>query len=495
MELRPSSIGHGHGHNNSTLSHGSHGERASQDNTIRNPSMEYEQKIIEPTISSSWYGESEEGRDIEQQHNKQNPTQISITPLIVDRDERNGGNEHELHNPEVISNPNFSEDEDAPPPPPDGGWRAWCVCLAAHLVFMNSWGWVNSFGVFQTYYKELLQRPASDISWIGSITVFLLFFVGTLTGRLVDAGYFRLVFATGIVLQVLGVLATSLCKSYWQFLLAQGVAARWPWASRLVGSVSGGLIFTSLVRQLLPQAGFAWTLRAAAFIQLGTLLVASVLVKPRIKPRRSAPMVDLSAFRELEYTFYTIGCFSAYFGIYFAFYYIASFSRDGLANPLSYTESLNLLLILNGIGVIGRLVPAWLADRIGAVNVFIPNVIAASILIFSWIAVKDAAGLYAWAVIYGPIAAAIQSLFPTGLSLLTKDLNKIGVRMGMSFTIVSFAVLTGPPIAGAIIDRQGGAYWGAQVFAGTGLALGTSFLIAAKVVRMRRTGMGWMGKM
>jgi hypothetical protein len=42
-----------------------------------------------------------------------------------------------------------------------------------------------------------LNRPPSDISWIGSIQVFLLFFIGTFTGRLTDAGYFRQVFMVG----------------------------------------------------------------------------------------------------------------------------------------------------------------------------------------------------------------------------------------------------------------------------------------------------------
>jgi hypothetical protein len=33
--------------------------------------------------------------------------------------------------------------------------------------------------------------PPSDISWIGSIQIFLLFFIGTFSGRATDAGYFR----------------------------------------------------------------------------------------------------------------------------------------------------------------------------------------------------------------------------------------------------------------------------------------------------------------
>ena len=75
-----------------------------------------------------------------------------------------------------------------PGPPPDGGLRAWTAVAAGHLVIMNTWGYINSFGVFQTYYATELGLPPATISWIGSIQVFLLFFIGTFTGRITDAG-------------------------------------------------------------------------------------------------------------------------------------------------------------------------------------------------------------------------------------------------------------------------------------------------------------------
>ncbi|RSM06047.1 hypothetical protein CEP52_005935 [Fusarium oligoseptatum] len=400
--------------------------------------------------------------------------------------------------------------------PPDGGWRAWCVCFSGHLVYMNTWGWVNSFGIFQAYYTANLERTASDISWIGSISVFLLFFVGTLTGRLVDAGYFRYVFATGILLQVVGVMVTSVGTEYWHFFLAQGVlvglghscifcpvlavlstyfARRRALAMGIAacGSATGGMLFPSLVRQLLPKIGFAWTLRVAAFTQLVTLSLAMVFAKPRIKPRGSNPLVDWSAFKDVEFALYVTASFFTCWGVYLAYYFIAPYSRIALSPPLTYTESLDLLMILNGVGVVGRLASSWVADRTGAINVFAPHALAASVLLFFWMLVTDKPGLYAWAVIYGIIAAAIQSLFPTGVSLLTQDMSKIGVRMGMAFTVASFAALTGPPIAGAIIDVEGG-YYGAQAFAGSALAVGGGLLLMAKGKNMRRTGTGWMGK-
>ncbi|KAK2610294.1 hypothetical protein N8I77_003740 [Diaporthe amygdali] len=402
-----------------------------------------------------------------------------------------------------------------PGPPPDGGLKAWTAVAAGHLVIMNTWGYINSFGVFQTYYATELGLPPATISWIGSIQVFLLFFIGTFTGRITDAGYFREVFLLGTTFQLLGIFTTSVCTKYWQLFLAQGVcmgigngclfcptvATVSTYFSKkrglaigmtACGSATGGLIFPAMARQLLPTAGFPWTVRAIGFIQLTSLIVANIGLKRRIPPRKAGALVEWAAFKELEYTFYAAGSFSCFLGVYFAFYYLASYSRDIIG--LSYVDSLNLLLLLNGIGIIGRLVPNHLADRWGPINVFVPTAVIAGVCQLTWIAVTSPSGLYAWAVFFGIAAGGIQSLFPAGLSSLTTDLRKSGTRMGMVFTIVSFATLTGPPIAGAIISSCGGQYYGAQAFAGGTMILGGGFMMAAKVVKQRRLGGGWKGK-
>lgn len=168
---------------------------------------------------------------------------------------------------------------------------------------------------------------------------------------------------------------------------------------------------------------------------------------------------------------------------------------------MSYTDSLNLLLVMNGVGIPGRLIPNHIADRVGTINVLVPVAGIAGICVFCWIAVESTPGLYVWCCVYGMVAGGIQSLFPAGLSALTTDLRKAGVRMGMVFTIVSFATLAGPPIAGAIITASGGSYYGAQAFAGATLMLGMGLMAAARAVKVKRlmresdtTGSRWSVK-
>jgi peptide chain release factor 1 len=147
-----------------------------------------------------------------------------------------------------------------------------------------------------------------------------------------------------------------------------------------------------------------------------------------------------------------------------------------------------MLLIINGTGIPGRLVPAYLADRyFGPVTCFIPFIFIASVLTFAWAGVSSLAGNYVWVAFFGFFGAGIQSLFPSTCASLTKDLSKNGTRIGMLFTIVSVATLTGPPVAGKLIQVAGGSYIAAQVWGGVCMLLGTGFMIAARAASLRET--------
>ncbi|UQC88971.1 riboflavin transporter MCH5 [Colletotrichum lupini] len=390
-------------------------------------------------------------------------------------------------------------------PPPDGGVKAWTQALMAHFVVFNTWGTINSFGIFQTFYRDYLSRSASEISWIGSMQVFFLFVVGVFTGRLTDAGYFRAVFASGSTLVVLGSLTASFSNQYWQLFLSQGlcvglgmgglfcpvIAVLSTYFSRrrnlaigvaISGSATGGMIYPIIARQLLPMIGFSWTMRVMALIQLITLLIANFSMRSRIRPRRSGSVIEFSAFTEKAYLLFTIGMFFNFWGVYFAFYYIGPFSRDRLS--FSYDSSINILIVMNGVGAIGRVIPGLLADLyLGPLNVMIPAAAICTTLLFCWIAIQSSTALYTWAVFYGIFGATVQGLFPAALSSLTTDLQKAGTRMGMVYTIVSFANLTGPPLAGLLIKAGEGRYVYAFIFGGLCLALGTSFLVASRIAK------------
>ncbi|XRM43451.1 hypothetical protein ABZX51_006628 [Aspergillus tubingensis] len=364
---------------------------------------------------------------------------------------------------------------------------------------------MNSFGIFQTYYVDFLNRSDSDVSWIGSVQVFIVFFIGTFTGRFTDAGYFRPVFVVGTILSVLGMFMASISTEYYQIFLAQGICCgigngclfcpalsvtSTYFAKRKMlavgicacGSATGGLIFTVMFQHLIPQIGYGWTMRVFGFFTLACLIICNILARPRVPPRKTGPLIELAAFKEPSYTLFAVGIFLTFWGVYFAFYYLSSFGV-AIIN-ISQEESLTFTLILNGLGIIGRPVPAYLADRYtGPMNILIVVTLFSIICAFAMIGVTSISGLYAWTVVYGIVGNGLQGMFPATLSSLTTDLQKAGVRMGMIFTIVSFAVLTGPPIAGVLITRDNGRYVYAQLFAACSMLVGFCLLCAARLAK------------
>jgi MFS family permease len=415
----------------------------------------------------------------------------------------------------------ISELTTAVSPPPDGGFVAWWQVFMAHIVIFNTWGYINSFGLFQTYYESTLQRTASDISWIGSIQVFLLFFIGTASGRAADAGYFRTFFAAGLLIQLIGTFMTSLCSTYWQLFLAQGLCTGigngllfCPSLSVLstyfqrrraqaigiaaCGTATGGVVFPIVAQQLLPKVGFEWTVRVMGFIMFGTMMLPLAFSRSRLPSRRTGPLVEWSAFRELPYALYSIGVTLCFWGLYFAYYYVcltltpskigsgfvtnnSQIGTYGVSRlDITESDSITLLLILNACGVPG-LLPNLIADRwLGPVNTMIPFALISASLLYVWIRISTPSGLTVFASFYGVFAAGMLSLFPAALASLSDDPSKIGVRLGMVMSCLSFACLTGPPIGGALITAADGGFVPAQVFFGTVVALGVIFLVAVR---------------
>lgn len=389
-----------------------------------------------------------------------------------------------------------------PGPPPDGGTRAWTQACMGHLVVFNTWGMIATFGVFQSYYTLSLDLEPSAVSWIGSLQMLGHFSLGLLAGRMFDAGYFYHAVIPGMLLAALGMFMTSLCSEYWQFMITQGlmngVGNGMQFAPTLAlvstyfrnrrsvalaimasGSATGGLVYPTVARQLLPRIGFAWTIRVMGFMMLAVGAVYCSLLRPRLPPRKSGPMLELSAFKEPPYSLFLMAIFLICLGQYFAFYYISAFAVDVIGLP--YSTSINVLLVLNGIGVLGRLIPSYFADKyVGPYNILIPFCFISSILLFCWPLVKSEAALYGWAVSFGFFVAGFQGIFPAALTTLTKDMSKVGTRNGQGFAVVGLGTFIGPPIAGALIQSYGGGYLVAQMFAGGSVFLGSCVLVVGR---------------
>lgn len=405
---------------------------------------------------------------------------LAAWPIPEDDDiERTLSDEPDHHDPEkavkprgmsltrTLSRRSQASSWQDPGPPPDGGLQAWTQAACAHLTIFSTWGWITSYGTFQSYYRTTLGVSQSSISWIGSVQIFLLFFLGTFSGRALDAGLFRPVYISGTVLQLLGVFSLSAATNYWQVFLSHAVCIgianglHFCPAMSLVstyfvrkrslvvgiaamGSCTGGVVFPIVIQQLLPRIGFPWTIRVCGFLMVLTNIITIAFYRTRLPPRKSGPLVEWSSFKEAPFMLYCGGMFFNFWGLYFAFFYVGAYGRNILG--MSYPDSINLLLTMVAIGFLWRILPNYYADKIGPLNTMMPFALTCGIMMYAWAGIHSRATLFVFAAIYGSGSAGLQSMFPAGLASLTDDLKKAGVRMGMGFTIVSFACLTGPPL-------------------------------------------------
>ncbi|KAK4152525.1 major facilitator superfamily domain-containing protein [Chaetomidium leptoderma] len=410
-------------------------------------------------------------------------------------------------------------EEPSPTPPtaadqvPDGGLTAWLQVVGSAAILVNTWGMINTFGVFQAYYEAhlLKEHSSSDISWIGSTQAALLFLVGVFAGPLYDAGYFRQLLMVGLFLIVLGQFMTSLCTSYWQVMLAQGIAMGvgmgltfLPSAAILgqyfsrhralalglasAGSPVAGTIFPIMFSRLQPAVGFGWATRAIAFILLGMSAVPLVFMRTRVPPTGKArAIIDRSALRDVPFVLFVTGGLFAFLTLYVAFFYITLFATShGVASD-SFAPY--LVTLLNVGSILGRIIPNALADRWGALNVMIACTFCSAVLAFGWLGVRDLGGSVVYVLLYGAFSGGVVSLTPSVIVGLSPDMGRVGARMGMSFVVSGAAILVGTPIAGAILGNEENPQWlGTILYAAFGLVVATLFYSVSRFLMYRQKG-------
>ncbi|OIW32892.1 MFS monocarboxylate transporter [Coniochaeta ligniaria NRRL 30616] len=388
--------------------------------------------------------------------------------------------------------------------------RRWLQVLAGHLVLVNTIGYSNSYGIFEQYYVSELHLSVSQVSWAGGLQIFLLCFVSIFSGRVFDYGLLRPLLVSGSVLMVVGLATASVATKYYQLLLAQGicggigaglvynpilmcVATYFPKRRVLaltlvtIGASTGGIVFPVIAQQMLPKVGLAWTLRCMALVILVDSIIVVALARDKLPPRPRAPFLELSAFRELPYTLFSIGVFFCSWALYVVYDYITHYAVTVLGADRS--RSLVILLILNACGYPGRILSALIADAyLGPLRTLVLLSLALGVLFIGWIGVKTRTSLFVLSALFGFVNGAAQGMIVAGLPSLTTDLNRLGTRSGMVLAVLSVAVLTGPPIAGALIEAGQGRYLYMQIWGGCSMVVGASFVMAAYCVRTRLKG-------
>jgi predicted MFS family arabinose efflux permease len=222
------------------------------------------------------------------------------------------------------------------------------------------------------------------------------------------------------------------------------------------------------------------------FILLIIAILANLLVRSRLPPPSTpqSPHPDLRILTQPAFALTVLGVYLLEWAFFQPITYITSYALyEGFPLDFSY----QVLPILSAASVFGRFLPGLISDRIGRFNTLL---LALFITLFGCFAIwlpfgNSYPGLIVFAVVVGFGSGSNISLTPVCVSQLceTKD---YGRYYATCYSVVSFGCLTGLPIAGALIQACGGAYWGLIIFTGCCYAASTVVMTAA-----RGCGGGW----
>ncbi|CAE6449174.1 unnamed protein product [Rhizoctonia solani] len=386
---------------------------------------------------------------------------------------------------------------------PDGGLRAWMVTLGGFAITFSTFGFINTWGVFQAYYQEtMLPRVSpSKIAWIGSVQYAL----GLVTGRMFDLGYFRGPQLAAAALFVAGTLLTAECKEYWQFLLCQGFAVgigcgflfgpmipvitHWFKARRGVavgiasaGSSVGGTIIPIVARRLIPMIGFKWTIRVISLILSVVVVIAIVTMRRRLPPVVVAGgLFNLKAFCYAPYSLYVWAAMLAWLGLYTVLTYLQVYAKEVGVSPnlIPY-----LISISNAASFFGRISSGYLSDRIGPLNTIIPSALVTGIATYAWPFARSDGALIAVACIYGGSLGFFTGTWQMPPASMG-SVDDVGRRTGMLMSIITIGAVAGPPSSGAIRDATG-SFKSVGYYAGSIIVLCVLSMVGVKYATLGR---------
>ncbi|KAH8888967.1 MFS general substrate transporter [Thozetella sp. PMI_491] len=412
--------------------------------------------------------------------------------------------------------------------------QSWLAVLGASFALFNTVGFLNAYGVFQAYYQThfLSERSASDIAWIGSVSIFLLYLGAGFTGPLVDKFGPSVLLWTGSTGVLIAIFMTSLCEQYWQLFLAQGVLLgagmslvfctplgvvmrHMPHRRGLAmgltigGASIGGVIWPIMLQQLLVKddVSFSWTMRAIGFTSIPLLVFVCVTVveppspstpppqiaaatTPDLSPAQSnsskqntpgkddvkvVHKVDFSVLKDRTYILLCVGLAIAFLGWFTPIFYISAYA---IAKGQSSSTAFYLVSALNASSFFGRVVPGHLADNYGHYNLLVVMILLSGVVGFCWTAVTTLAGLVVWTLAYGFASGAVISLQGACAGKVASHGSQ-GTAVGFLMGCLSLSALVGAPISGQILTHSG--YAALSVWTGATLVAGAAIVGCARV--------------
>ncbi|CAK1359465.1 hypothetical protein CB0940_05667 [Cercospora beticola] len=440
-----------------------------------------------------------------------------------------------FHSLAAMSGRNNSDDvadKEEPTWPTD--WKAYVCLLAGFCLMFNSWGLVNAYGTYASFYMNFLMtgKDLLYFNLIGGTQSAVVLGLSGIVGRFLDAGFTRELIALGTVLVSVGTLTLGFVNGdggenqgnfalTWLtqgFISGLGMACFFVSSSQVVatwfkkkkgfaigivasGASIAGLVYPMMTKFLIDSSGFNAAARWVSLVVFLTSCLAFACANPNPKHIIRKPddwmrwdvFVDSHAFRNKSYASFVAAIAFLFLGFYAIFFNLEEwafsngigFRRSTGAVGLNAglpekpadgkIETFWLLAIMNACSTIGRLSSSYFCDRIGALNVHcIVTLVSSLLTLILWTLASGFPSALAFVIFFGAFSGAVIGLPPASVAYIlgpTPEAQaKLGQWTGMMYTCAAIPALIGPVIAGHMITEYS-TYLTVQMWAGVCLLL------------------------
>ena len=364
------------------------------------------------------------------------------------------------------------------------GW--WVVAGAFAVMFMG-FGAAYTFGSFFHSLHDEFGATRREVSLVFSLTAFLYFSLGALSGPFADRIGPRRVIAVGGVLVGAGLLFAAMTQRLWQvyftyslgiglgigIIYVPSVSAVQHWFVQQRGFASGlavagiglgTLMMPPIATQLVSAFGWRWAYVVLGMAALAIMIPAALLIEQDptargLTPDGGPPSADGSAASVSGATLREALQSATFWWLYFAlvmtslglfipFVHLVPYATDhGIS---AFTASLILGMIGAG-STVGRLALGSMADRLGRRQSLIGAFLLMACMLVWWLMFTSVWALLIFAVLFGIGYGGVVALVPA----LTTDyfgVRQTGAIIGFLYTAASIGSLLGPTLAGVAFD-------------------------------------------
>jgi MFS family permease len=347
--------------------------------------------------------------------------------------------------------------------------------VAAGFVSMFTvFGVAYSFGAFFAPMAEEFEAGSGATSAVFSVTAFLYFLLGAVSGRAADRFGPRPVLLVGAVALAVGLAGTAAVDRLWlgyvTYGLGVGVAVACGYVPMLAviggwfderrslalgvavaGVGVGTLAVAPLAGALIARIGWRGTYLVFAVAGAGLLVLSAAVVRrPPSAPEAAHVPVGRARKTTAFASLYGSGLLLS-LALFVPFVFLPPFAE---ARGVGKVAAAALVGVIGGTSVVGRLVLGAVGDRLGRVRTYQGCflLIAASFPI--WLVTDRYGWLVVFAAVLGVGYGGFIALNPAVVAELF-GVAGLGGLIGTLYTSAAVGSLVGPPAAGMLIDRTG----------------------------------------